>query len=195
MKILKLLLTAFAVSCLFFMGQVSAITITPDDCVAGDCWTTNVNNNSDAAGLITTTTKIEGLVEVYKAEADPAREEGSFASLYTIEFFEDPNQDPSDFSGATITWEGLTGDNPIPCPTCILEIKGGRSDPARYYFDLGNWDGISEIVMSGFWEDPVNGGISHVSIWITAVPVPAAVWLFGTALLGLVGFKRRQAKA
>jgi hypothetical protein len=27
----------------------------------------------------------------------------------------------------------------------------------------------------------------------TVVPVPAAVWLFGTALLGLIGFRRKAA--
>lgn len=34
----------------------------------------------------------------------------------------------------------------------------------------------------------------HFLVSVSPVPVPAAVWLFGTALLGLVGFsKRRQA--
>ncbi len=27
---------------------------------------------------------------------------------------------------------------------------------------------------------------------VSAVPVPAAIWLFGTALVGLVGFSRRK---
>ena len=30
---------------------------------------------------------------------------------------------------------------------------------------------------------------------VSAVPVPAAVWLFGTALVGLAGFGRRRKKA
>ena len=29
---------------------------------------------------------------------------------------------------------------------------------------------------------------------VSAVPVPAAVWLFGTALIGLVGFSKRKSK-
>jgi hypothetical protein len=29
-------------------------------------------------------------------------------------------------------------------------------------------------------------------IQLTAVPVPAAVWLFGSGLIGLVGFARRK---
>ncbi len=30
---------------------------------------------------------------------------------------------------------------------------------------------------------------------LSAVPIPAAVWLFGTALVGLVGFSRRKQSA
>jgi hypothetical protein len=41
-------------------------------------------------------------------------------------------------------------------------------------------------------------GESLVGDWtiseISAVPVPAAVWLFGTALIGLVGFSKRKAR-
>ncbi len=37
------------------------------------------------------------------------------------------------------------------------------------------------------------GSDSFVSNPVNPVPLPAAVWLLGTALLGLVGFKRKQA--
>jgi len=45
--------------------------------------------------------------------------------------------------------------------------------------------------------DDYHRGISNVAgTWtISTVPVPAAVWLFGTALLGLVGFIRRRKAA
>ncbi len=36
-------------------------------------------------------------------------------------------------------------------------------------------------------------GAIPVSLNISAVPVPAAVWLFGSGLLGLVGVARRKA--
>jgi hypothetical protein len=36
-------------------------------------------------------------------------------------------------------------------------------------------------------------GTANYILEISAVPVPAAVWLFGTALLGLIGFKRKAA--
>ena len=35
-------------------------------------------------------------------------------------------------------------------------------------------------------------GISNVEITFTTVPVPAAAWLFGSALLGLAGLRRKQ---
>jgi len=31
-----------------------------------------------------------------------------------------------------------------------------------------------------------------VQLTVSAVPVPAAVWLFGSALIGLVGFSKRR---
>jgi hypothetical protein len=41
------------------------------------------------------------------------------------------------------------------------------------------------------FNDGFNGGTSLV-VDVAAVPLPAAAWLFGAALLGLVGVKRRQ---
>jgi hypothetical protein len=34
--------------------------------------------------------------------------------------------------------------------------------------------------------------VPYASFAVSAVPVPAAVWLFGTALIGLVGFSKRK---
>jgi hypothetical protein len=35
---------------------------------------------------------------------------------------------------------------------------------------------------------------AHVSLDLTPVPIPSAVYLFGTGLVGLVGLKRRRSK-
>ncbi len=41
--------------------------------------------------------------------------------------------------------------------------------------------------------DAISGvGFDNVQLSFSAVPVPAAIWLFGTALLGLAGFNRRR---
>ena len=54
----------------------------------------------------------------------------------------------------------------------------------------GDGDGIPGITLiDGPWV-----GFSHaVNGTLTAVPVPAAVWLFGSGLIGLVGLARRKA--
>jgi len=40
--------------------------------------------------------------------------------------------------------------------------------------------------------DPTNKGYKSEGLAVTSVPVPAAVWLFGSGLLGLVGMARRR---
>lgn len=43
--------------------------------------------------------------------------------------------------------------------------------------------------------DDSNNDYALAAITVSAVPIPAAAWLFGTALLGLVGFSRRRKTA
>jgi len=50
--------------------------------------------------------------------------------------------------------------------------------------------------VNGVWQDPL-GDITGVvfgdaTVTVNAVPVPAAVWLFGSGLIGLVGIARRR---
>ena len=74
-------------------------------------------------------------------------------------------------------------------------------------FDTGtdeNLDSFLEYTMlePGLWVIEVSDGGSAISkfdsyqlnVSLSAVPVPAAVWLFGTALVGLVGFGKRKSK-
>lgn len=52
----------------------------------------------------------------------------------------------------------------------------------------------AEVVTSGDWSTPGGGNLSHITYYDTnVIPVPAAVWLFGSGLLGLVGVARRRA--
>lgn len=44
----------------------------------------------------------------------------------------------------------------------------------------------------GFSLESVNGNVNSTDIMNTAVPVPAAVWLFGSGLIGLIGIARRK---
>lgn len=53
------------------------------------------------------------------------------------------------------------------------------------YFDAFDGDDANYMLISGMWTD----------FSVTPVPVPAAVWLFGSGLLGLVGIARRKSAA
>ena len=72
----------------------------------------------------------------------------------------------------------------------VLILKAGPTFSA-YLYEPG-----SNVGDSGSWATSALDGkdLSHFSIYtsgISAVPVPAAVWLFGTALIGFIGFSRR----
>jgi len=58
-------------------------------------------------------------------------------------------------------------------------INGAAADFSSYFAEFDDFDGLY-----GEW---------RTNIEITAVPVPAAVWLFGSGLIGLVGVARRKA--
>jgi hypothetical protein len=59
------------------------------------------------------------------------------------------------------------------------------------------WGAFTLAALSGTWSlqdaDGDYHGLSHGELWgsVSAVPVPAAAWLFGTALIGFIGFSRR----
>jgi hypothetical protein len=129
---------------------------------------------------------------LYKDDNDSG-EDGTapFADSYSTEYFNSPT-DPED---VTISWDGGL-DPSISCPECFLYVKDGRQDPNVYMFDLGTlldlaiWNGTDDLVLTNFW--PQQGAISHVAIYgVSPIPVPAAFWLFGTALIGFIGISRR----
>ena len=55
---------------------------------------------------------------------------------------------------------------------------------------------LSEVApASGFFlshSDPASNATIYLSSSLTVIPVPAAVWLFGSGLLGLIGIARRK---
>ena len=61
----------------------------------------------------------------------------------------------------------------------------------------GTFDALIDVSVFDVWADldsnfittPVSVGTTIV---VSAIPVPAAVWLFGSGLLGLVGIARRK---
>lgn len=106
-------------------------------------------------------------------------------------FFEYGNDAAGD--GADI--ENTTGvanldyDNPDLRP--FMDTSPGSLDTPLTFF--GQAKSLTDFTTTelGVWNLSSNGELSF-SAGVSAVPVPAAVWLFGSGLLGLVGIARRR---
>ena len=75
-----------------------------------------------------------------------------------------------------------------------FQTEGKLNDQIGFWF-VGLENGVGgtsrTLVQMGSWTLAANGDLSFA----TAVPVPATVWLFGSALVGLVGVARRRVSA
>jgi hypothetical protein len=71
--------------------------------------------------------------------------------------------------------------------------------PGLYRYDLVGYNRLEAGVLSlGWWTGPTTSDfaiIPQTNLYTAAVPVPAAVWLFGSGLLGLIGAARRKKTA
>lgn len=56
---------------------------------------------------------------------------------------------------------------------------------------LGQNIELTAALGEDFWDDRTND-YAFAAVTVSAVPVPAAFWLFGTALIGFVGMSRRR---
>ena len=69
----------------------------------------------------------------------------------------------------------------------VLALKSGQGqlDPDWAVFLLNG-------ATSGEWSISGNQALSHANLYAKVIPVPAAAWLFGSALLGLAGIGRKR---
>ena len=74
----------------------------------------------------------------------------------------------------------------------IYTYMGGDISPFSDSWDIA--DGVRGTVGANCTEVNCNALTSHIAAY-GVVPVPAAVWLFGSGLLGLVGIARRKKAA
>lgn len=110
--------------------------------------------------------------------------------LLSIDFFdiEDDVVPPLSENG------GIAGSEILFFDTAMNEVTFGTD-----YFVPGTggdntWDRLTFIGVTGIYAIQINlygsGAIDNLAYNI--VPIPASVWLFGTALLGFIGFARRR---
>ena len=93
--------------------------------------------------------------------------------IATLTDFEFP--EPMDQSGMAVT--------------TATELLGSLNAPGSFTFDATP----GEYFVSFFGEAGASTSYVMYGIEISQVPLPAAVWLFGSGLLGLIGIARRKA--
>jgi hypothetical protein len=118
--------------------------------------------------------------------------------------------DMATFAGGGATFESF-GNLQIQGGGLVATTDVAASAPAGGWqnystsFDATSWGVstadwltiLSDVALFGFPTDAFDGadtiGVDNVALsTINPVPVPAAVWLFGTALIGFVGMSRRR---
>ena len=134
------------------------------------------NSNKDLNGLF----GVGDWTEILKLDDSEGTESDNGITL-TV------NDDP------TKTWsvDTYAGNDPV-----MFALKGGPTFSA-FLMDTsvtsGTWNNESMLTGGG----DRGAGLSHWSIYsggMTVVPLPAAAWLFGSALVGLagIGYRRKQ---
>jgi hypothetical protein len=97
-----------------------------------------------------------------------------------------------DFTGLEWDWNGVDnirlydasfGDTGIATITCTVDCSNGDTYVLDYTGHIRDGDG-------GLGGEEV---LVHLEGTISAVPIPPALWLFGSGLLGLVGIARKKA--
>lgn len=184
---MKKKLTGLA-ACMSLLLLVSSSTFGSFDVTpaGGEASLVTFGNQTSQAQIDDILDTIPGLIlpEKYKADVGaPVVESGALAGAYETQF-------NNDASGATVTFSG--GTSAID-PTHLL-VKDGNATPAWYLFNISDWNGVEQMILSGFW--PNTGAISHISIYGTTVPVPepTSIGLFALGMSCAIGgsFARRR---
>jgi hypothetical protein len=87
-----------------------------------------------------------------------------------------------DTGGATVGWSGSA-------TVDLADTAGWGSDSAVQVSFQNN---LSATTLSNGETASIQKKLGGVGLYVNQVPVPAAVWLFGSGLIGLVGVARRK---
>ena len=195
MKFLKLISAAIA---LVLSTSVNAATCNVNDVTIGGV-------SATSCGLGTTNNDFTPVVPpgTWQVNTDSAggRTDWSFYESLegAVDEFGNPIANVSDGNTTSINLTGtsLIGDGSttgtftlnVSDPT-LITLKAGSDNYLWYYFSpIAQGENVS-----GEWNLPSDStaALSTISAYTTVVPVPAAVWLFGSGLIGLIGFARRK---
>ena len=75
-----------------------------------------------------------------------------------------------------------------------INLVGDGNGNTSEFLSLAALGGIDRLVLDPS-SDPAGLGYDNFTYDVSAVPVPAALWLFGTAMIGLVGLNKRRKAA
>lgn len=73
----------------------------------------------------------------------------------------------------------------------MLSLAGDGDGLTHEVVSLAGLGAIDRLILNPN-PDPAGIGYDNFSYDVSAIPLPAAIWLFGTALIGLAGFSRRR---
>ena len=120
----------------------------------------------------------------------------------TITWNNAPGNNTASAGGVSAAETTLLGSFSLDVPGAILGDQVLFSSSFLVTFLLADTDGLATILLtrqqqnfsieSFASKENADWSAPTLNLTTSAVPIPAAVWLFGTALIGLVGFSKRR---
>jgi hypothetical protein len=103
------------------------------------------------------------------------------------------NPTTKDISGTWAIAPAVWSANPTGLVFSI-HVGGGQYAPSGWWWDVDQGSPSGTFFVS--CKDTDGCGFSNAKLWgVSEVPIPAAAWLFGSGLIGLVGIARKRKSA